>query len=182
MTIGAIVLGLAVTVGAVAKELHTADYIVSVVAGGLPMLVLPALLTLLCMGIAFATGTSWGTYAVVMPLALPLAWTLVPDPTFLKICFGAVIGGAAFGDQCSPISDTTILSSLASQCDHIDHVRTQLTYALTVGAVALLLGTLPTGYNVPWWVMMPICAAVLFAVVRFVGQPVDDPEAVSTPA
>ena len=142
MTIGAIVLGLAVTVGAVAKELHTADYIVSVVAGGLPMLVLPALLTLLCMGIAFATGTSWGTYAVVMPLALPLAWTLVPDPTFLKICFGAVIGGAAFGDQCSPISDTTILSSMFTGCDLMDHVRTQLPLAFVSASLGVVASTL----------------------------------------
>ena len=141
-TIGAIVLGLAVTVGAVAKELHTADYIVSVVAGGLPMLVLPALLTLLCMGIAFATGTSWGTYAVVMPLALPLAWTLVPDPTFLKICFGAVIGGAAFGDQCSPISDTTILSSMFTGCDLMDHVRTQLPLAFVSASLGVVASTL----------------------------------------
>jgi len=142
MTIGAIVLGLAVTIGAVAKELQTADYIVSVVAGGLPMLLLPALLTLLCMGIAFATGTSWGTYAVVMPIALPLAWSLAPDPTFLKICFGAVIGGAAFGDQCSPISDTTILSSMFTGCDLMDHVRTQLPLALVSATLGVAASTL----------------------------------------
>jgi len=142
MTIGAIVLGLAVTIGAVSKELQTADYIVGAVAGGLPMLTLPALLTLFCMGIAFATGTSWGTYAVVMPLALPLAWTVAPDPTFLKICFGAVIGGAAFGDQCSPISDTTILSSMFTGCDLMDHVRTQLPLALLSALLGIFASTL----------------------------------------
>jgi Na+/H+ antiporter NhaC len=142
MTIGAIVLGLAVTIGSVAKELQTADYIVGVVAGGLPMIMLPALLTLLCMGIAFATGTSWGTYAVVMPLALPLAWTIAPDPTFLKICFGAVIGGAAFGDQCSPISDTTILSSMFTGCDLMDHVRTQLPLAFASASLGVVASTL----------------------------------------
>jgi len=142
MTIGAIVLGLAVTVGSVAKELQTADYIVSIFASGLPAIILPALLTLLCMGIAFATGTSWGTYAVVMPLALPLAWTLVPDPTYLKICFGAVIGGAAFGDQCSPISDTTILSSMFTGCDLMDHVRTQLPLAFVAATLGVVASTL----------------------------------------
>jgi Na+/H+ antiporter NhaC len=142
MTIGAIVLGLAVTIGAVAKELQTADYIVGAVAEGLPMFALPALLTLFCMGIAFATGTSWGTYAVVMPLALPLAWTLAPDPMFLKICFGAVIGGAAFGDQCSPISDTTILSSMFTGCDLMDHVRTQLPLALVSALLGIFASTL----------------------------------------
>jgi Na+/H+ antiporter NhaC len=141
MTIGAIVLGLAITIGSVAKELQTADYIVGIVAGGLPAIALPALLTLLCMGIAFATGTSWGTYAVVMPLALPLAWAIVPDPTFIKICFGAVIGGAAFGDQCSPISDTTVLSAMCTGCDLMDHVRTQLPQASVAALMAAVCWT-----------------------------------------
>jgi Na+/H+ antiporter NhaC len=137
MTIGAIVLGLAVTVGAVAKELHTADFLVTTVGSGLPPLLLPAILSALCMLIAFATGTSWGTYAVVFPIAMPLAWALQPDPAYLQVCFGAVLGGAVFGDQCSPISDTTILSSMFTGCDLMDHVRTQIPLALaaaTLGA------------------------------------------------
>ena len=93
------------------------------------------------MGIAFATGTSWGTYAVVFPLALPLAWALAPDPFFLKVCFGAVLGGAVFGDQCSPISDTTILSSMFTGCDVMDHVRTQLPPALAAASAGALLST-----------------------------------------
>jgi len=146
MTIGAIVLGLAVTVGDVAKELHTADYVVSVVAGQLSPIALPALLSLLCMGIAFATGTSWGTYAVVFPVALPIAWALAPDPTFLKLCFGAVVGGAVFGDQCSPISDTTILSSMFTGCDLMDHVRTQLPLALVAASLGGILSTAIAAY------------------------------------
>jgi Na+/H+ antiporter NhaC len=141
MTIGAVVLGLAVTVGTVAKELHTADYLVSVMGDDLSAIWLPALLMLLCMGIAFATGTSWGTYAVVFPIALPLAWAVVPDPAFLQVCFGAVLGGAVFGDQCSPISDTTILSSMFTGCDLMDHVRTQLPMALTSAGLAALAST-----------------------------------------
>jgi Na+/H+ antiporter NhaC len=142
MTIGAIVLGLAVTVGAVAKELHTADYLVGVMGQGLSPLLLPALLMALCMVIAFATGTSWGTYAVVFPIALPLAWALQPDAAYLQVCFGAVLGGAVFGDQCSPISDTTILSSMFTGCDLMDHVRTQLPLALGAAGLGAAASTL----------------------------------------
>jgi Na+/H+ antiporter NhaC len=142
MTIGAIVLGLALTVGTVAKELHTASYLVSVVGQGLSPVLLPALLMALCMLIAFATGTSWGTYAVVFPIALPLAWALLPDAAFLQVCFGAVLGGAVFGDQCSPISDTTILSSMFTGCDLMDHVRTQLPLALAAAGLAAVASTL----------------------------------------
>ncbi len=104
-------------------------------------MVLPALLMGLCMVIAFATGTSWGTYAVVFPIALPLAWAIQPDPAFLQVCFGAVLGGSVFGDQCSPISDTTILSSMFSGCDLMDHVKTQLYPALAAAIMGALLST-----------------------------------------
>jgi Na+/H+ antiporter NhaC len=129
MTIGALILGLAVTMGEAAKALHTSAYLVGLFGDALPAVALPAVLTLICMGIAFATGTSFGTYAVVMPVALPMAWHLVPDPTYLKVCFGAVIGGAVYGDQCSPVSG----------CDLMDHTRTQLPLATVfagLGAVA----------------------------------------------
>ena len=142
MTIGAIVLGLALTIGTVAKELHTADYLVSIVGSGLSPVLLPALLTGLCMIIAFATGTSWGTYAVVFPIAMPLAWAIQPEVAYLQVCFGAVLGGAVFGDQCSPISDTTILSSMFTGCDLMDHVRTQLPLAAAAAGLGVLASTL----------------------------------------
>ncbi len=141
MTIGAIVLGLAVTIGTVAKELHTADYLVAIVGGGLSPVLLPALLMGLCMIIAFATGTSWGTYAVVFPIAMPLAWAIQPEVAYLEVCFGAVLGGAVFGDQCSPISDTTILSSMFTGCDLMDHVRTQLPLAGAAAGLGALAST-----------------------------------------
>jgi len=131
MTIGAIVLGLAVTLGAVSRELGTATWIVQVTAESLPRIGLPAILLLLCMGIAFSTGTSWGTYAVVFPVAMPLAYALDPDPLYVRLCFGAVLG-----DQCSPISDTTILSSMFTGCDLMDHVRTQIPLALAAAGAA----------------------------------------------
>jgi Na+/H+ antiporter NhaC len=142
MTIGAIVLGLAVTLGGVSKELGTAAYVVELVGSGIPPMALPTLLMLLCMGIAFATGTSWGTYAVVFPLAMPLAWSLNTDPTYIQVCFAAVLGGAVFGDQCSPISDTTILSSMFTGCDMLDHVRTQFPLAIAAACLAAVCATL----------------------------------------
>lgn len=142
MTLGAIVLALAVTLGVVSKDLGTAGFVVHILGGHLPPAVLPALLMVLCMVIAFATGTSWGTYAVVFPVAMPLAWAVSPDPTFVQICFGAVLGGAVFGDQCSPISDTTILSSMFSGCDLMDHVRTQIPLALAAAGLGALCSTL----------------------------------------
>jgi Na+/H+ antiporter NhaC len=141
VTIGAIVLALAVTLKDVATAVGTAPYIIEVSGGLLSPVVLPALFLLLCMVIAFSTGTSWGTYAVVFPVAIPLAWAILPDPTFLKLCFGAVLGGSVFGDQCSPISDTTILSSLATGADLMDHVYTQIPLALTAAGLAGLVYT-----------------------------------------
>lgn len=141
MTIGALVLGLAVTIGEVSKDLGTGAYVVELLGDRLSPGMLPPVLTLLCMAIAFSTGTSWGTYGVVFPLAMPLAWAVAPDPVFVQICFGAVLGGAVFGDQCSPISDTTILSSMFTGCDLVDHVRTQLPLSLAAATLGALAST-----------------------------------------
>ncbi|MDJ0785810.1 MAG: Na+/H+ antiporter NhaC family protein [Myxococcota bacterium] len=141
VTIGAIVLGLAVTLGQVSRDLQTAVFVVQAIGDAVPAIALPALLALLCMGIAFSTGTSWGTYAVVFPIALPLAWALNPDPTYIHVCFGAVLGGAVFGDQCSPISDTTILSSMFTGCDLMDHVRTQMPLAILAASIGIAIST-----------------------------------------
>jgi Na+/H+ antiporter NhaC len=85
-----------------------------------------------------------------------------------------VLAGSVWGDHCSPISDTTILSSMASGCDHIDHVNTQLPYALAVGAAAVLLGTLPAGFGVPWWICLIVGILALLGVLYFVGKPIRD--------
>lgn len=142
VTIGAIILALAVTLKEVAGAVGTAEYVISIVGDVLTPIALPSVLMLLCMIIAFSTGTSWGTYAVVFPVAMPLAWVVLPDPHFIMICFGAVVGGGAFGDQCSPISDTTILSSLATGCDLMDHVKTQMPIALVAAGLGALCSTL----------------------------------------
>ena len=142
MTLGAMIIGLAIALGIVAHRVGTATYLMQLTSGHIHPFALPAILTLLCMIVAFATGTAFGTYAVVFPIAIPLAYSLNPDPFFIKVCFGAVLGGTVFGDQCSPISDTTILSSMFTGCDLMDHVRTQLPLALLSAGVATLLSTL----------------------------------------
>ena len=142
VTIGAIILALAVSLEEVTTAVGTADYVVATVGDFIAPAVLPGLLVVLCLIIAFSTGTSWGTYAVVFPVAMPLAWSVSQDPFFITLCFGAVIGGSVFGDQCSPISDTTVLSSLATGSDLMDHVYTQLPLASLAGGFAIVLYTL----------------------------------------
>jgi Na+/H+ antiporter NhaC len=141
VTIGAIILGLAVTLGYVSKELGTAEYIVEATSDWVVPALLPAILMGICMAVAFSIGSSWGTYAVVFPIAMPLAYAIHPEPYYVSVCFGAVLGGAVFGDQCSPISDTTILSSLACGGDLMDHVTTQLPLALTAAGIAGVIST-----------------------------------------
>lgn len=142
VTIGAIVLALAVTLGDVSGALGTAGFIVETTQNLVSATFLPFLFLGICMAVAFSIGSSWGTYAVVFPLAMPLAYAVNPDPTFVSICFGAVLGGAVFGDQCSPISDTTILSSLACGGDIMDHVTTQLPLAMVAAGLAGVVSTL----------------------------------------
>lgn len=141
VTIGAIVLALAVTLGAVSRNLGTANFIVEIAQDVVQPVFLPALFMAVCMAVAFSIGSSWGTYAVVFPLAMPLAYAVNPDPFYVSLCFGAVLGGAVFGDQCSPISDTTILSSLACGADVMDHVLTQLPLALAAAGIGAALAT-----------------------------------------
>ena len=94
---------------------------------------------LICMFVSFSIGSSWGTYAVMYPIALPLAYTVNPDPLFFTLNFGAILGGAVFGDQCSPYSDTTVLSSMACGADLMDHVLTQLPLALLAAGISIVL-------------------------------------------
>ena len=142
VTIGAIVLALAVTLGTVSQELGTAAFIVDATRDLVSPVLLPPLVMGICMAVAFSIGSSWGTYAVVFPLAMPLAYAISQDPTYLSIVFGAVLGGAVFGDQCSPISDTTILSSLATGSDVMDHVLTQLPLALVAAGLGGIISAL----------------------------------------
>ncbi|MBW3554329.1 MAG: sodium:proton antiporter [Gemmatimonadetes bacterium] len=139
VTIGALVLGLAVTLGEVSRTTGAAPYLVESTAGGIPAALLPAGIFLLCAAISFSIGSSFSTFAVVFPIAVPLAWAVQPDPTYLALCFGGVVGGAVFGDHCSPISDSTILSALATGGDLMDHTLTQLPLATAGAALATAL-------------------------------------------
>jgi Na+/H+ antiporter NhaC len=103
---------------------------------------LPAIFLFVTMIISFSIGTSWGTYAVVFPIAMPLAYSVNPDPFFNLLCFAAVTGGSVYGDNCSPISDTTILSSLATGTDLMDHVFTQLPLASLAAGLGAVLYTI----------------------------------------
>lgn len=143
VTVGAIVLALAVTLAKVSETLGASGFVIEVSAETLANVpfILPALLMFICMIVSFSVGSSWGTYAVVFPIALPLVFAISPDPTFMTLSFGAIMGGAVFGDQCSPISDTTILSSLACGSDLMDHVLTQLPLALAAAGLAMALYT-----------------------------------------
>jgi Na+/H+ antiporter NhaC len=177
------VLLLAWSLGDVCVELHTADFLVDLAAGVLSPHLLPAVVFLLAAAIAFATGTSWGVLAILTPLSIPLAhglslgagYSVGSDP-YMVILAGtvaAVLSGSVWGDHCSPISDTTILSSMATGCDHIAHVRTQLPYALTAGGVGVILGQIPSAYGLHPFLSLLISVAVVFAIFRWFGKPVD---------
>jgi len=129
----ALILLLALALGDAVEALGTGQYVAQVTAGTMPNFVYLPLVFVVSSGIAFSTGTSWGTFAIMLPIAVPAALALgLPLPPFVA----ASLAGGIFGDHCSPISDTTIISSMASATDHIDHVRTQLPYALVGGAIA----------------------------------------------
>lgn len=147
VVLASVILMLAITVGAISKETGAGLYMVELLGQSIPFWVLPVVLQLLTMVTAFSTGTSWGTYAIVFPLALPLAWVIAQNPEisspelYMSICFAAVLNGSIFGDQCSPISDTTILSAMTTGCDLMDHVKTQIVPASFAAVVAGLMWT-----------------------------------------
>ena len=177
-----IILTLAWALSAITEALNTAGYLSSVLGETLPPFAVPALLFVLAAVTSFATGTSWGTMGILMPLTIPLTWAILQNNDMagtegLPILYAAVstiLAGAVWGDHCSPISDTTVLSSLASQCDHVDHVRTQIPYALSAGVVSIVVGLLPIGLGVPWWVALPVASAVIVMVIVWVGRPVEE--------
>lgn len=175
-----VVLALAWGIGLVCEELQTADYLVGLLSDFLHPAWLPTLIFLSAAAISFATGTSWGTMAILLPIVVPLAHQVtapgIPAVGFTDgILYGSiasVLAGAVFGDHCSPISDTTIMSSMASSSDHIDHVRTQLPYAVCGGAAAVLFGTLPAGFGLPAWISLLAGILGMLGAVRLLGREV----------
>ena len=147
---GSVILMLAIVIGVMSNETGGGTYMVELLGSTLPFWVLPVLLQVITMTIAFSTGTSWGTYAVAFPLAMPLAWAVanaqgVAHPElYMMICFAAVMDGSVYGDQCSPISDTTVLSSMCTGADLMDHVKTQIPQATFAAVLAAILWTAVT--------------------------------------
>lgn len=181
MLLALIVLTLAWSIGAVCTELHTADFLVRTTERVLSPGLLPVLIFGLSAVVAFATGSSWGTLSILMPLVIPIAHGIGGQAglaagsggytTLLVGTISSVLAGSVWGDHCSPISDTTILSSTASGCDHIAHVRTQMPYALLAGFVGMVVGDIPTAYGMSPWISLLVGAIVIVAAVRWLGRP-----------
>lgn len=170
-----VILVLAWGLSAVLDRIGTIEFLTSLLGERLIPELIPTVVFLLSGAIAFATGSSWGTMAILMPLVVPLSWTVlshgdIASSAIFYSSISTVLAGAVWGDHCSPLSDTTILSAMASQCQPVDHVRTQLPYAIAVGMVALLLGTLPTGFGLPWWIALILGIGVLLLVLRIFGK------------
>ncbi|MGB4214783.1 MAG: Na+/H+ antiporter NhaC family protein, partial [Dethiobacteria bacterium] len=164
-----VILVFAWALSAVTGELGADSYLVGLVtAAKVPYQLLPLIIFLISCLMAFAMGTSWGTMGIVTPLAIPVAHAVAPH--ILIPTLASVLTGAIFGDHCSPISDTTILSSTGSGSDHIDHVRTQMPYALLGAAVSAVFGFIPAGFGVPVWISIILGIGALIVFVRFVGK------------
>lgn len=156
----------------ICETLGTAHYLIAMLGDGMPLWLLPALTFFLAAGMSFATGTSWGTMGILIPILMPLAVTLgaleQESMVIYLLTAAAILDGAIFGDHCSPISDTTVLSSISTGCDHIAHVSTQLYYALATVVMSCLFGYLSISHGLPLWlfyVLFPLGTVGLLLVV-----------------
>lgn len=178
MFLAVLILTLAWSIGSVTQDIRTADYIISLISDAINPYYLPVLVFIVCGLTSFSTGTSWGTMAIMFPIVIPLAASvsemnsLSPADSTL-ILYGvisSVLTGCVWGDHCSPISDTTILSSMASGCDHVEHVRTQLPYAIVVAIVTMLIGDLPTAFGLSPYISIALIFLILTLIVLYVGK------------
>jgi len=182
MLTAVLILILAWSVALITEHMHTATFISnSMLELSLSPYLVPAITFVLAALVSFSTGSSWGTMAILYPLILPATWLITQDygleyESSMHIFYNVVacvLTGSVLGDHCSPISDTTILSSLASSCNHIEHVRTQLPYALTVGVIAILSGVLPAAYGISSYILFPTGLIILYILVLVFGKRVD---------
>lgn len=174
MLYAVVILVLAWALGGVCRDLDTAGFLIGAVGDWMSPVWIPASVFVLAALVSFATGTSWGTMAILFPLVVPLAHRIAPgQETILLGTVSSILAGAVWGDHCSPISDTTVLSSMATSCDHMDHVRTQLPYALFIGGVSLSCAELPVaaGWYGPW-VGLLVGALVMIAAFELLSRPV----------
>ncbi|WP_288478579.1 Na+/H+ antiporter NhaC family protein [uncultured Clostridium sp.] len=173
LLITGVILLLAWSLSSVIKDLGTAKYLVTLLSDTIPAFLLPSIIFILGAIISFATGTAYGTMGILMPLAIPLGYSVSSDMGYVIVCTSAVLTGAIFGDHCSPISDTTILSSMGAGCNHIEHVRTQMWYAIFVAIVTVVFGYIPAGFGVPVYIILPIAIVILIVLIRLIGKPVE---------
>ena len=173
IAITGVILLLAWSLGGVIGNVGTADYLAIVLKGTIPYWILPSFIFVLGALISFATGTAYGTMSILMPLTIPLAWAISPDIGFVVTATSGVLTGAIFGDHCSPISDTTILSSMGTSCNHIDHVQTQIYYAIFVAIIAILFGYIPAGFGIAWYICIPVAIIVMYIGLKVIGEKVD---------
>jgi Na+/H+ antiporter NhaC len=177
------ILTLAWSLALTTEELHTAKFLTYALKDSINPYVLPPIIFVLASMISFSTGSSWSTMAILYPIAIPITWAVsqangIDSTHAFELLFNViatVLGASVLGDHCSPISDTTILSSLASSCNHIGHVRTQLPYALVVGVLSLLSGMAATLMGGGWMACLPLLlvgSVVLWLLVRWIGKPI----------
>ena len=177
LMITGVILILAWSLSSVIKEVGTAKFMINYLSGAIPAFLLPSIIFVLGSIISFSTGTAYGTMGILMPLAIPLAHSINHEMGYVVVSTSAVLTGAIFGDHCSPISDTTILSSMGAGCDHIEHVKTQMPYAIYVALCTILFGYLPAGFGLPVFVVLPLAIFAVGFGLRFIGRrtDVDDP-------
>ncbi|MDY6231879.1 Na+/H+ antiporter NhaC family protein [Peptostreptococcus porci] len=177
LMITGVILILAWSLSSVIKEVGTAKFMINYLSGAIPAFLLPSIIFVLGSIISFSTGTAYGTMGILMPLAIPLAHSINPEMGYVVVSTSAVLTGAIFGDHCSPISDTTILSSMGAGCDHIEHVKTQMPYAIYVASCTILFGYIPAGFGLPVFIVLPMAIFAVGFGLRFIGKrtDVDDP-------
>ena len=164
MALTGAILVMAWSLGSVTKSMGLGAFVSHYVGSAVPVSVLPLLVLVCSCLIAFATGTSWGTMAIMTPLAIQLGYSVTGSPDFAVGMCGAVVSGAIFGDHCSPVSDTTVMASIFGGADHIDHVRTQIPYALTVAGVIALMYLIYGITMVSPFVLIPIGIILLYVL------------------
>ncbi|EAK1046632.1 Na+/H+ antiporter NhaC family protein [Campylobacter upsaliensis] len=175
-----VLLLLAWSLSSIVKDLGTSTFITHLLADKLPEFILPATIFAFASLISFAIGTSYGTMGVLMPLAVPLAFEVAKLNGlegealhhYMVLNISCVLTGAIFGNHCSPISDNVILSSMSAKCDHIEHVRTQIPYALFICAISLFTGYIPTALGLSVWLVLPLNFILITLLLRIIGKKV----------
>jgi len=182
MLMGFLVLVLAWALADISKDLNTANYVVSTLGNSIPLELLPAAVFIVSAILAFGSGSSWGVMAILMPLVIPLTWAVmnhsegenIENMHIMYSTIACVLTGSVWADHCSPISDTTILTSMATGCELMDHVKTQMPYAISAGLAALFLGTLPAGFGAPWWLLLCLGVISQVLIINYFGKKSSD--------